>query len=474
MNNQIAIKVSGKPTFWGAYQEHKYQIAMAYGWNPDTATGYESTYRNIICPNLKNHDKIPINQYKMEDFLWACAEIKKKGYMKETGVISQYDEVTLERFLYLMRVVVETAAKNYQCTNVFEEDIPETASNAKRSKMGKIIPRSMPPEIERQALDKLLKNPMQSGENMGLLSMIAWGGRNGEACGANYGDIKLWRNIPGLWVIWVYKTTEPGQNSLQSAGKTRNADRVVLLPERYVQFIMVRKRQIQEILGPDVNVDELPIACRGDNYAERCSSSDLTIAAKDFFKSIGIIPEQLQLAYDEILQTLEDEKDPFRRMENFDLLEKEPTAYFLRRVYGTMLACVGLAEQDIAFQIGHDLGGPRELRNEFLNTEKLLEIKKLLDQRAILNAPRGIEPQELQINTTSMINGGGTHRIRIPDGATCVQIDATVCETLDELTVCISPTKDAHINMMCVDNALIPEKYRKSLDISTDYHNLYK
>ena len=203
MNNQFAIKVSGKPTFWGAYQEHKYQIAMAYGWNPDTATGYESTYRNIICPNLKNHDKIPINQYKMEDFLWACAEIKKKGYMKETGVISQYDEVTLERFLYLMRVVVETAAKNYQCTNVFEEDIPETASNAKRSKMGKIIPRSMPPEIERQALDKLLKNPMQSGENMGLLSMIAWGGRNGEACGANYGDIKLWRNIPGLWVIWV-------------------------------------------------------------------------------------------------------------------------------------------------------------------------------------------------------------------------------------------------------------------------------
>lgn len=474
MNDQFAHMALGRPTFWGVYQEHKHQIAVDCGWSPDTATGYESTYRNIICPNLKNHDKIPINQYKKEDFLRACAEIKKKGYMKESGVISQYDEATLERHLYLMRVVVETAAKNYQCTNVFEEDAAETTTGTKRSKAGKIIPRSMPPNIERLALESLLADPMQPGEDIGSLSMMCWGGRNGEACGANFGDVKLWRNIPGLWVIWVYKTTEPGRNTLQSAGKTRNADRVVLLPERYVQLIMERKRRIQEILGPGVNVDELPIACRGNDYTVRCSAADLTTAAKRFFERIGILPEQLQLAYDEILQTLEDEKDPFRRMENFDLLEKEPTAYFLRRGYGTMLACVGLTDQDVAFQIGHDLGGPRELRNEFLNTEKLLEIKKLLDQRAIVNGPRGVEPQEPQVNTTSVFNGGGTRRIRVPDGATYVQIDATVCEPLDELTVCISPAKDAQINMISVDSALLPEKYSKVLDVSTDYQKLYQ
>lgn len=190
------------------------------------------------------------------------------------------------------------------------------------------------------------------------------------------------RNTPSEW---VYKTTKIDSNQMQSSGKTRNADRVVLLPDKYIALVMERKKQLQAILGPNINIDNLPIACKGDDYTNRCSADDLTEAAKILFTQLRLPPEQIIAAHDDIQRAMSADMDPLDHL-GPDLLEKEPTANFLRRLYGTSLACVGLSEQDVAFQIGHDLGTVPEYRNELLNTGRLLAIKQKLDNRPVVNA----------------------------------------------------------------------------------------
>lgn len=57
--------------------------------------------------------------------------------------------------------------------------------------------------------------------------MFALGLRNGETCGANYGDIKPMLLHPECKVLWVFKSTVIGSNIVKSSGKTRNADRII-------------------------------------------------------------------------------------------------------------------------------------------------------------------------------------------------------------------------------------------------------
>ena len=283
-----ATYVLGKPTFWGCYLMYRDQIALDRGWNPETRKGYESTLLNKIVPNIPGHNQKPLRSLTWADFSIALASIRKEGYIGENGLVCRYDSETLDRFKYLIQVIAETAEENYICRNVFADTALQTNAHQHSTPSNRIVPRYMPPEKEQLMGDILLSNPMADGALIALAGMLCWGARNGEAAGINFEDIKLWQEIPGCWVVWVYKSTKIDSSELQSSGKTRNADRVVLLPDRYVQLILERKQRIQKLLGPTVDVNKLPVACRGNDYFTRCSADDITSAAKTLFNQLQI------------------------------------------------------------------------------------------------------------------------------------------------------------------------------------------
>lgn len=467
--------ISGKYTFWGCFKAYRNQIAADKGWNENTLKGYESSIRNIIIPHIRGHDQKAIGFLTREDFEVTLSLIRKKGYISEAGNVCRYDAETLERFWYLIRVITEAAEKNYICADILanKEDATGTERYQKKDNK-KIVPRYMSREMEQKVGEILLTNPMQEGAFMGLAGMFCWGGRNAEAAGLNFGNIKLWQDIPGCWIVWVYKTTKIDSNRLQSAGKTKNADRVVLLPDRYVQLILSRKQRLQKILGPDVNVDELPVACRGNDYHTRCSADDLTAAAKRLFKIIQLPLEQIEQAHDDVLAALAAEEDALNRM-NADQIEKEPTAYFLRRVYGTSLACVGLSERDIAFQIGHDLGTTPEYRNEMLNTAKLLAIKKKLDMRPVVNGLNQINAVvDLPVNGATAITSDSKVMHRSPAGIQRIDLHLKAKEPLDNIRITLSTEGEQRVHMSSVSYSLQTDTYTKELNVVADYHRLYK
>lgn len=465
--------VLAKHTFWGCYLAYRDQIALERGWNDDTSRAYESSILNIIVPNIANHDRRPLSALTKDDFIAALKAIKKAGYIADDGSVSRYDEKTIERFWRLMEAITDAAEKNYLCRNVLAPNTSTSSRKGCSPYSHKVVPRYMPPDIEQRAGEILLTDPMQNGAYMGLAGMLCWGGRNAEAAGLNFGDIKLWMDIPECWVAWIYKSTKIDSNQLQSSGKTRNADRVVLLPNRYVQLILERKRRLQELLGPEVDIDRLPVACRKENYSVRCSADDLTAAAKSLFAQLKLPPEHIELSYDDVQRALSDDSDSLNIM-NMDVLEKDPTAYYLRRVYGTSLACVGLSEQDIAFQIGHDLGAAPEYRNELLNTKKLMELKKKLDLRPIVNT-RHSQNKEIELPLNAAISVSGESRVtyRLPAETHRLQLNLSTQEVQDEIQVKIHNEQDQFIQLEVSSYAIKPNHYSTSLDTTADYHRLY-
>ena len=75
-----------------------------------------------------------------------------------------------------------------------------------------------------------------------------------------------------------------------------------------------------------------------------------------------------------------------QRAANEKQFEKDPSAYLFRRNFGTHLFILGLSETEIQYVVGHDIEGLYETRNEFVNEERLLEIKQKMEQRPIFNA----------------------------------------------------------------------------------------
>lgn len=471
----LAEEVGGIPTFWGTYLRYRDIIIQESGWNDETTRGYESSYVRIICTNLKNHNRMPISGYNRADYDAAIQRIKKAGYEKEKGVFSSYKPSTLAHFLSLIRTVVTVAAREYLCDDVFAAHPAVPVKKDKKSDK-QAVPRAMSIQAEHRIGEALLTDPMQSGEFMGLAGMFCWGGRNAESCGMNFGDLKLWRNIPGCWVVWVYKSTVIDSNAVQSSGKTRNADRVVLLPSKYVKLVLERKQRLRELLGDGVNIDELPVACRGNNYFERCSADNLTAAAHTLFERVGITREQIQQTYEEMRLAEDGVDDPLNRI-SYDLLDcSSPTAYFLRRTYGTSLACVGLTAPQVAFQIGHDMGGLRETRNEFLNTKMLLEIKEKIDRRAIVNAHTDLaKPIRLVVNQGWESFPSGTTEFLIPEGAERIYLQLTAREPLDDIRIELRTAEDEQTTQLyCVQYGVSPGTYPKQLDIADDYDRLYR
>ena len=474
MNKRIpAATVAGKHTFWGCYLACKSQIIRERGWGENTVKEYESSYINKICASLKNHDQTPINQYARADYENAITTIQRQGYISDGGYVQQYDPSTLDRFRYLIQTVVETAADNYYCINVFAANTSDQNSGRVAIKKGKIIPRSISAQAEVNAGTELLTTPLQCGEYMGLAAMFCWGARNAEACGLNFGDIKRWDNTPDCWVAWVYKTTKIHKTELQASGKTKNADRVVVLPDRYVQLVLARKQKLKELLPDGTDVDALPIACRGNDYFQRCSADDITQAAKKFFPVIGITQEQLCLANAEMQQAiLEDVRNA-----NGDPIEKDITAYIFRRICATSMACVGLDEMEIASQIGHDMGtGLPETRSEFLTTQKMLAIKKKMDQRPVVNTLRENPEAVLTPPNNAMeLTSCSAHQFVAPVGSTHIRMHISSKEPGDDIKISVAannPSDNLSITALRYDLPTV--HHNKDLDVTADYHDMYK
>ena len=459
----------GKKTFLGVLETYYEEVAHA--WGPTTRKQYNSDYRSKILPQLSGDNSVPIEENTKEDFDTIIDKIRQDGYTQNRQK-KQYSEASIRHFQILIEAVVSAAVKNGICKKDVlwgsSFKLPVEDSTEQEIKKRIKLKRSFTIDQEWNLNRELFTDIKQEGEKMGLLLMFALGLRNGEACAIDFGAVRPMRMHPECKALWIYKSTVSGTNIEKSSGKTGNADRIIPVPKLLEEFILARRRYIKEQMASEspeeVNIDSFPIACTGQEFRVRCSARRLTEVCKDIFQKINIDEDQLSFIEDDLNNSHESS------------IEKIATAYLLRRNFATHLSILGLKEPEIEYVIGHDIEDAYESRNEFVNEEKLYEIKCKLDQRPIFNdSYYDDKTQELPIikNRAYTFEGNGTQKYKVQVFRGQLKIELTSKEPFDTISVAMSSERENSILKEVSYSASRQTEYSRTINILSKYHELY-
>lgn len=474
--------IRGELTFWGVYVNYKGDV-IEYGrrsWIRVTHTQHDAILLNHIVPALKNHDFKPISEYTLRDFEEAMASIKRKGKASYKGIFVPFKQSTLDKDWYLMEAVVATAAKNCLCENCFQEEDGATAGRSidpKNMYRLRRTPKSLSVTDDVKLAYHLINHAEKEGDAAGLLLMYAAGVRNNEACGANFDDIRELKEFPGHYYLLVVDTTEIDSNVLKFHGKNNNSYRRIPIPHFVYLFFMKIKKERVELAssnGYTGNGGDLPIACKNGDPTRRCSTSDLSNAARTAFVSIGM--------RDEDIGTLEQEIGLFRRLareeldeDEFKELEADPTAYLLRRNFATNMAILGLSDVEIQYVMGHKIRSQFFQRNDFNNERRLFAVKQKMDQRPVLNTVFAKELVIEKLREKVPFSGSRKTHIKIPMGDhKSMRIRATAREPQDTIAITVTANIDGEVHCEAKTySSQLPGGPSRAIDVNGLYQEAF-
>ena len=458
--------VGEEHTFYGIY--HDYYEDFEEHWKADsTQRNNHLRYCNQIIPLLRNHDETPISAYTQEDYDAVIQALIKRGQDTKSKQYMPYKESTLQDFRRLIYYVVETAARHGECDNVLWESNlnPEATTESEEIKANQaLLCKSLTIPQEQAVAKALLSDPLQSGQNMGLLLMYSLGLRNAEACAVDFGDIKPMQTHPDCPVIWIYKTTGYDTSAGKLGGKTRNADRIIPVPDKVAALIDERRQYIESQLGK--SIDDYPIVCNNDRWDVRCSARELTNAARVLFQSIKIKASQMASINEDLQEDSISDRDslPFED-------RKDPTAYLFRRNFGTHLHILGLSEPEIEYVIGHDIDDPYETRNEFVNEEKLFAIKQKMDRRPLVNRDLS-ELERIDVGERLQLQHAACVQIPVHSAETEMHIAAN--EPTDNIRISLSVRPQSmRVQLNCRRYNVKKTEYDRFVDTQQQYHKAY-
>lgn len=356
-------EVRGKPTFAKVLNDYFDNggkgEAISEPWKAEaTRRQYINDYRKRLLPNMDPYR--PLCDYTEEYVIDQLRKIEKK-YSYGADVVAHY------RLLF-GRVYYAAVDNEIIEDKLFWNDVrngkPGISGNQSPKDKFSIQKRTLTMHEEVKLLKwiKAHKAENLSGEIMGLLLMYNLPLRNNEACGLNYGDIHVIKEY-GIPVIYVYKSTMRDSNQLKPGGKTDNMMRILPLLDIVYEKIVERKIYIQKQIEMGLfklpegcnSVDDLPIACRGGNYGERCSTKDLSASAGKLFEELGITK-------------LREGKSEF--LDKSGIEEESFSAYLFRKNALNHLWCLSFTKDEMEYCMGHSMSGFVK-RSDYSNGDKL-------------------------------------------------------------------------------------------------------
>lgn len=320
----------------------------------ETKYEYYRRYIENIFPYVDTAK--PINSYTPEDINDLLELIKNNNYKDESSLATNINHLIydpINEYYNSPDALIEND-KTWGSSSNFNNPDKEDSYAGIMS-----IKKSFNVEEEKKIYKILNNSETNDGRLIGLAIMFFAGIRNAEACGLNFSDIKELSEYPGCYYISIVKTTRIGTNINKIGGKTYNAPRQLPLVNELYELIEKRKKFIEKEIGifpyKDKktgkiykSIDEFPIACRNNDFTARCSATDLTNLGREVLKGIGMNENDIA----GISYLIKIEKDT-----EFDLQEKEPSAYLFRRNMATHIYCLGFNSNDCQYYMGHAIDG---------------------------------------------------------------------------------------------------------------------
>lgn len=392
-NRDIPRGTRENPTLAGAiYYHDEMWYWLSKNWH-DTKTGsstYESYlqhYKKYIFSELGTTclSKATKEDYDNVMAAYDSSEIKKADINDEKAKNDRKRrDASFRRHLeYIMMRAEKIASEFGLCEDVLWgsrytlADSNDTDEREKYDKFLTRLPKSFNPGQEKFLSERLLYDPEQSGYYFGLALMFCLGLRENEACGMIFGDIRDMAYHTDIHTAWISKSSVKDTRETKMGGKTRNAPRIIPIPDMLYELIVGRMKYLED--KKIKNIENLPIACDGYNYSVHCRPSELSRVGRNLLRECKVDEDTLSI----IDATLNEEmiEDPTEIYE----VEKDPTTYMLRRNLATHLYILGLDQNEIQYVMGHDISDPDDQRNYFRNEDKLYNIALKMQQRPLVN-----------------------------------------------------------------------------------------
>lgn len=361
METQPRKSYNGLPTFLGFFEDHIDEIqvfARSTGWQDGTEESYRGYIKDKIVPALKNHDYRSILDYNREDYESALRMIEKQGKGVSGEPFVPYKDSTLGKYRFLIIATVTVASRYGLSMDLFSKEGKDHAKKGKENKKQFIVPKSLKVSQEIAVANYLKANINKQGQVVGLLLMYAAGVRNAEACGVSFGHIKEMTDYPGNYYLRTPQTTEIDSFNPKLGGKSINAPRSIPLPNNLAAWLFEIRDHRLAVLRKNgqnqIRAEDLPIVCRDNDYEHRCSADNLTEAGRKMFIKIGMRQEEYCELGRELSKTLAAMKEA-NEEDIFDLYEKDPSSYLLRRNFATHMMILGLTETEMMYVIGHKM-----------------------------------------------------------------------------------------------------------------------
>lgn len=384
----------------------------------ETKDAYVKYYNDYIFPLIDQ--TLPIKEYRLSTIKKLMAEIQDRSGHRDNTIQSR------------AHLLLDPIDAYYSEVGVYRNPLYGTSLRfggtgkgaEERARLLK-IKKSFSVEEELALAKVLLSDPeTDDGALIGLAVMFLSGSRNGEACGYDFRDLLEMREHPGCYYLRMYRTTVGAGNELKAGGKTRNAPRNIPIPKVLSDFLIKRKDYIStKITFPyrDANgceyasVDDLPIACKGNAFWDRCDVPDLSAAGRKLLR------EDIKMAladFSDINYLIEQEMGTEE-----DLGEREPTTYLFRRNMATHLYTLGFNMTQIQYYMGHMLEATTLSRADFVDEALLYDIYCLLQAHPLnqtkeeaFTADAGRVAVENQFHLCCSIDMGSpgeTYRLRV-------------------------------------------------------------
>lgn len=483
MKQKPKIMVGGILTVYGVYEMYKSEI-MRYGsrsWNADTTSQYDSVVINHLIPYLPGHDIKHIGMFTKQDYETALDHLIKAGKNKSGEPFKAWDADGIpEKVSYLMRAIVWSASEHMLCDNVFgPREI--NRSGGKREGTGEQQARnkkSLTVEEELAVHQYIMRHMENTNPDAGLTLMYAFGLRNNDACGVNFGYIREFVDYPGNYYLIVPQSTELGANTVKILGKSRNSGRRIPMPTSLARRLLVLREKRAELArakGYKGKAEDLPIACREGKPCERCCADDLSLAAKKMYEKIGMRKEDIVALNLDLLEELQAAREEFEEDE-FREIERDPTAYLLRRSFATIIAALGLTDAEIRYVVGHKIDDEYIQRRSFGDEKILFRIKQKLDERPLLNDIQLEKYLSVLPGKNESVDGSKKIVLNIPpEQLSSVRINVAAREPGDEIRFKILYSHDAGcINTDFVAYTKKPsDEIKRTTDILRYYHHSF-
>jgi len=363
----------GYHTFYGILQEmytnDAFESQLTEWSLPTQLTYLQNYYSNRILPHTPNTF---IGSFSVDDIEEIIERIKCSHHDSTENI--------LDTCRYLIWRVIDAAIKNNLCYSDIRWDPPsKRLTTTPYAKQGTVI-KSLILEETCVLLTYFSElNPTEvSGEVIGSMLQFFEGVRNQCAAGLVFSAFRTWEDLEMI-TCYIYQSVKANSNEPQESAKSANAPRTLPVIQFLADFVKNRlnyiKKEVAEgryILPPNKGVEDLPIACKGHNYGELCSSEDINRSTKEIFRMLGICnPNRLFSALYEI--------QFFNRINyNEENLERDPTAYVARRDYATRQTYNNHPLEDVQYLVGHEIDDLDAYRSQYANLEKLAGINQKL------------------------------------------------------------------------------------------------